>query len=41
MRRKRKPLVGVRPGSKPAHTCSSIGYTPQRDAIAESPNEGV
>lgn len=33
MRREQKPLAGVRPGSKPAHTSTLIGYTTQRDVI--------
>jgi hypothetical protein len=28
-------LVGVRPGSEPAHTSPVIGYTTQQDAIAQ------
>ncbi|CAL9405431.1 hypothetical protein SUDANB54_01541 [Streptomyces sp. enrichment culture] len=33
MRREQKPLTGVRPASKPAHTSTLIGYTTWRDAI--------
>ncbi len=33
MLREREALIGVRPGSEPAHTSSVIGYTTQRDAI--------
>lgn len=36
MRREQEPLAGVRPGSKPAHTATSIGYTARRDAILGS-----